>query len=51
MTDIATTTMITLETDTGCPIGGNDLVAYPEGILPALKRLALTLDWQDPRRD
>ena len=44
---VAPTTVIVVETDAGiigcgesCPIGGNYLAAYPEGVIPALAQLA-----------
>ncbi len=53
---IALSTVILIETDAGisgcgecCPIGGNYLAAYPEGIVPALARLAPALLGRDPR--
>jgi len=55
--DVALTNVITVETDAGligcgesCPIGGNYLAAYPEGVAPALARLAPPLIGQDPRQ-
>ena len=53
---VASTTVMVLETDAGisgcgesCPIGGNYLAAYPEGVIPALARLAPAVIGQDPR--
>ena len=53
---VASTTVMVLETDAGisgcgesCPIGGNYLAAYPEGVIPALARLAPAVMGQDPR--
>ena len=55
--DTALTTVVTVETDSGltgcgesCPIGGNYLAAYAEGVPPALSRLAPALIGQDPRQ-
>ena len=52
----ALTTVIAIETDAGltgygecCPIEGDYLAAYPEGIVPALKRLAPAIIGLDPR--
>ena len=49
-------TVITVDTDEKingcdecCPIGGTYLAAYPEGIVPALARLAPALIGEDPR--
>ena len=51
------TTIITIDTDAGitgcgecCPIDGTYLAAYPEGIIPALTRLAPALIGEDPRQ-
>ena len=53
---VAPTTVIVVETDAGiigcgesCPIGGNYLAAYPEGVVPALAQLAPAVMGQDPR--
>ena len=55
--DTALTNVVIVETDAGltgcgecCPIGGNYLAAYPEGVAPALTRLAPALIGQDPRQ-
>ena len=52
----ALTTVITVHTDEGftgcgesCPIGGNYLAAYAEGIVPALSLLAPAVIGEDPR--
>ncbi len=53
---IALSTVIVVETDAGlagygecCPIGSNYLAAYPEGIVPALARVAPAVVGLDPR--
>ena len=52
----ALSTVITVDTDEKingcgecCPLGSNYLAAYPEGIVPALARLAPALIGEDPR--
>jgi len=54
--DIADTTVVVIETDAGisgcgecCPIGGNYLAAYPEGVRAAAPRLARAVIGTDPR--
>ncbi len=54
---VGLSTVITIDTDTGisgcgesCPIDGIYLAAYPEGIVPALVRLAPALLGADPRQ-
>lgn len=54
---VALSTVIVVETDAGlsgcgesCPIEGNYLAAYPEGVVPALERLAPALIGRDPRQ-
>jgi L-alanine-DL-glutamate epimerase-like enolase superfamily enzyme len=54
--DTALTTVVVIETDAGitgcgesCPIGGNYLAAYPEGIAAAAPRLARAIIGMDPR--
>jgi L-alanine-DL-glutamate epimerase-like enolase superfamily enzyme len=55
--DTALTTVVTVDTDARisgcgecCPFGANYLAAYPEGIVPALARLAPALIGKDPRQ-
>ncbi len=52
----ALTTVVVIETDAGitgcgesCPIGGNYLAAYPEGVAGAAPRLARAIMGMDPR--
>ncbi len=54
--EVALSVVIVVETDAGisgcgecCPIEGNYLAAYPEGIIPSLIRLAPALIGEDPR--
>lgn len=54
----ADTTVIVIETDAGisgcgesCPIGGNYLAAYPEGVRGAAPRLARAILGMDPREN
>ena len=54
---VGLSTVIIIDTDAGisgcgesCPIDGNYLAAYPEGIVPALERLAPALFGKDPRQ-
>ncbi len=54
--ETADTTVVVIETDAGitgcgecCPIGGNYLAAYPEGVRAAAPRLAKALIGADPR--
>jgi len=53
----ADTTVVVIETDAGisgcgecCPIDGNYLAAYPEGVRAAMPRLSKVLLGQDPRQ-
>lgn len=54
--DVARSTVVKVETDAGisgcgesCPIGGNYVVGYPGGIVPAVEWLAPRLIGEDPR--